>query len=963
MPTLDQPTFTLKVAGSTFPLLTTVSTRLSLERLTGYSRDGGIPTLELSVSGGAMQPASDPLRGKSCELLMDVGAGNVSLFVGDFRDRPINYSNAVGWHRRYTAVGLRDRMDRVPFSGDDTPDTTFFNLDASDPNVYAPRTGRTIGEIIRQCLDNHSNSANLISQGIGGYTSSGSGATATCAVAAGAITGTPTVTAGGSGYGSAVPTVIFRGGGGYGGAGTATLTAGVVTAVTVTNAGHGYTSAPEIWISALPAVTLNDLFALQTVYPSAVRVGGEKLGSAIESTLKELAPNSFMHVLPTGIIRFYDLRALGRPYVTFLNSGGSGAKAEATVVAGVITAYTVTAGGTSYDSGNPPTVLIIDALGSGALATCTVVAGAVTAVAVTAGGTGYSSPVTLTIGTDLVDVHGVVYNSSVRSCFQRVVVRGQDHVQALYFDDGLPPGVTTAGTTNGIGRSFTHDSLVTNAAAIAAWKLGDFSNPLVDGGQATAIATINTTTHVVDTLTLGLQGYGYTGTAALRFIGGGGSGATGTCTMSGGKVTAVTLGAGGTGYTSIPAVVIDTPTGAGGDAGTCTCPTTTTITVTSSHAGKTWATNYWDQTSTGHQGEVVASINTNTGITAKTRCTIVSNTSLTAGGTSTLTVTPALPSTSYQTYTIVGLAGGASSVWRKWVLTNPDMIAGLKRKFPRPTAWHNFDGTAATMVNFPVASVLYSATGLPPYAESPIGISLDTSSGIILTAVPMVTVFGTNANLVIGGASTDGIGILRVLLPIATSHLTATYPPDSGGPVYAGTSHTIDGMSDTLTITIPQWRDDNNSGNMVQYAADLFDSVSDVVQELTIPMVGIYPAALQPGLAVNLAHVSVTTGLESAKLPAISGELTFNLSGAPRFTTHIMCSSRRAHHTAALYERPPVTGIQLGISEGGEFVAGSIAGPSGSGDFSGGLPGSMMPGPTILPDATRVPDGPSALGF
>lgn len=54
-----------------------------------------------------------------------------------------------------------------------------------------------------------------------------------------------TVTNGGTGYTTA-PTVGFSGGGGTGAAATAAVVAGIITAVTITNNGSGYTSAPTV---------------------------------------------------------------------------------------------------------------------------------------------------------------------------------------------------------------------------------------------------------------------------------------------------------------------------------------------------------------------------------------------------------------------------------------------------------------------------------------------------------------------------------------------------------------------------------------------------------------------------------------------------------------------------------------------------------------------------------------------
>lgn len=64
------------------------------------------------------------------------------------------------------------------------------------------------------------------------------------------------VTSGGSGYGS-VPLVTFTGGAGSNAAATATLTSGVVTAITVTNVGSGYTSAPTVVITPRSKTGIN----------------------------------------------------------------------------------------------------------------------------------------------------------------------------------------------------------------------------------------------------------------------------------------------------------------------------------------------------------------------------------------------------------------------------------------------------------------------------------------------------------------------------------------------------------------------------------------------------------------------------------------------------------------------------------------------------------------------------------
>jgi hypothetical protein len=51
------------------------------------------------------------------------------------------------------------------------------------------------------------------------------------------------------GYYSGTPTVTFSGGGGTGAAGTANMTNGAVTSVTITTPGSGYTGAPAVLFS------------------------------------------------------------------------------------------------------------------------------------------------------------------------------------------------------------------------------------------------------------------------------------------------------------------------------------------------------------------------------------------------------------------------------------------------------------------------------------------------------------------------------------------------------------------------------------------------------------------------------------------------------------------------------------------------------------------------------------------
>lgn len=72
-------------------------------------------------------------------------------------------------------------------------------------------------------------------------------ATLTAVLTADVVTSV-TITDGGSGY-STAPKLYFSGGGGSGAVATSTITAGVITAVTVITGGSGYTSAPTITVA------------------------------------------------------------------------------------------------------------------------------------------------------------------------------------------------------------------------------------------------------------------------------------------------------------------------------------------------------------------------------------------------------------------------------------------------------------------------------------------------------------------------------------------------------------------------------------------------------------------------------------------------------------------------------------------------------------------------------------------
>ena len=81
-----------------------------------------------------------------------------------------------------------------------------------------------------------------------------------------------------------------------------------MTGISVTSGGSGYTSAPVVILSTLPAVTLSDIDSLTIIPPFEVDVAGERILQSLEGVVQSCHPNHFVQVDPQGNIRFLDPR-------------------------------------------------------------------------------------------------------------------------------------------------------------------------------------------------------------------------------------------------------------------------------------------------------------------------------------------------------------------------------------------------------------------------------------------------------------------------------------------------------------------------------------------------------------------------------------------------------------------------------------------------------------------------------
>jgi hypothetical protein len=205
----------------------------------------------------------------------------------------------------------------------------------------------------------------------------GVAASATASIANGQVVA---ITVTSKGYGYTNPTITISGGNGAGATATvnvsktvqedggvlptatATISGGAITAVSLSNSGAGYTTAPTV--SFVPATGDGGSGAAATASLSGAPVLSIAIGNG-----------------GSGYVS---------PVVSITGGGGTGAQAIATVVSGVITAIVIQTAGTGYTTA--PTVTITDSSGTGAtVGTVTIGTSSISGIVITNGGVGYKA--------------------------------------------------------------------------------------------------------------------------------------------------------------------------------------------------------------------------------------------------------------------------------------------------------------------------------------------------------------------------------------------------------------------------------------------------------------------------------------------------------------------------------------------------------------------------------------------
>jgi hypothetical protein len=363
------------------------------------------------------------------------------------------------------------------------------------------------------------------------------------------------ITAGGKGY-SGTPVVQISGGGGTGASATATVVNGVVTGVTVTSPGSGYSSPTVSFLEGTGAsATVNALEGTQTVVGVAITNTGSGYTTA--------------------------------PTVTFTLGGGTTqATGTAVITNGKVTSVTVLTAGAGYtgtatvtfSGGTPTTPATGNAIMSGQ---------SIGDITVTAG-SGYTFPPAVTFeepslltgtratGVAIINALGNVIGIQVTNAGSGYTV-GQFPI-SVTLATSTSPATAEAFTTGG---SIISVDIATNGAGYVGTPAVVFA---AGGGGTGAAGTAVMANGKVVGVTITNPGTGYTSAPNVTFASG--DGAVGYATVVNGVITAITVSDGGFGWTEAPRVSLTASTGGGATAtATVVGGSITGVTVTAGGTG------------------------------------------------------------------------------------------------------------------------------------------------------------------------------------------------------------------------------------------------------------------------------------------------------------------------------------------------------------------------------------------
>lgn len=379
----------------------------------------------------------------------------------------------------------------------------------------------------------------------------------------------PELLSGGANYNTA-PAVRLFGGSGHGATAVASVQAGSVVNVQVTNPGIGYS----------PGDIVQGQFS----------GGGSDTGAILRAEIGG------------GAVSGVNVTAGGSGYTTasvsFSGGGGTGAAAIATIVGGAVKTINVTNGGTGYTSApfvsitgdgigataqsfltptgvskiivedggsgftSVPLLQIVGGGGAGATALAAIAPTSIQRINVTAGGTNYTSAPTVSI-----DGSSTFTTNMVQTLTLVSGGTGYTGTPTVTIVGGSPTSVATA-TCSIVGGSVASLTLVTMGNGYLATPGVMFTGGVGTGAAATASlsgsspataasAVADIAGGVVSLITIVDPGSGYTATPQITISGGGGSGAAAEAVLSPTSIASAIVSSSGSLYTSVPAVEVE----------------------------------------------------------------------------------------------------------------------------------------------------------------------------------------------------------------------------------------------------------------------------------------------------------------------------------------------------------------------------------------------------------------------
>ena len=344
------------------------------------------------------------------------------------------------------------------------------------------------------------------------------------------------------------------------------------------------------------------------------------------------------------------------------------------------------------------------------------------------------------------------------------------------------------------------------------------------------------------------------------------------------------------------------------DVGAITTQASSTVTLQSDDATLAWAENEL----AGLNAEIVAYNPAASGIEFSEARRITSHTALSAGGTYTVTVDLPWENSGYTRYSIRGQFADLALVWRAYDIA-PDYVANhLVSRLSHSAPWHPSDGIV-TQTTHPQANVCKDGVEIPVTFQ--IVPSDGVDRGYIVFDEPVVKVFGSQASLIVGGSSVDGVpDDIKCLIPYSRGALQAV-APETG---YEGTAYAVDGLERTLHREYPQWLDYRDAASMATLASEVLGTVKDTVVEAQITYLDLY-RYWGLGVAIDLSQADGTIGLEDINAPVRTVTIDYQ-SEASIYTTILSISNRlRPFAGDRLYVHPS-RGYSAGYSFSGPGV-------------------------------------------